>query len=82
MITNNGVLRLVCQDNGVFIYPGNIIGGTGILQVGANNFNPGDVTLTGQLTITNGIFIGDNILILGDNSTPGSGAIKQGDVHQ
>jgi fibronectin-binding autotransporter adhesin len=76
VITNNGILRLVRQDNGVFTYPGNIVGGTGILQVGANNFNPGDVTLTGQLTITNGIFIGANILILGDNSTPGSGSVS------
>ena len=37
--------------------------------------NNGDVTLTGSNSYTGGTFIGDNNLILGDNSTPGSGAI-------
>jgi fibronectin-binding autotransporter adhesin len=75
VVTNNGTLRLVRQDTGVFTYPGNIFGNTGRLQVGANNNNVGDMTLTGtSLIFSNGIFIGGNILILGDNATPGSGA--------
>jgi fibronectin-binding autotransporter adhesin len=74
VVTNNGILRFIRQDAGTFIYPGNIVGGTGVLQMGANNNNAGDVTLTGQITTTNGIFIGDNGIVLGDNSTPGSGS--------
>jgi fibronectin-binding autotransporter adhesin len=73
VVTNNGTLRLVRQDVGVFVYPGPIVG-TGRLQVGANNNNVGDMTLTASNSFTGGIFIGGNILILGDNVTPGSGA--------
>jgi fibronectin-binding autotransporter adhesin len=72
-ITNNGILRLTRQDNGIFTYSGNIVG-TGKLQVAANNNNAGDMTLTGSNSFTGGIYIGDNGLILGDNATPGSGA--------
>ncbi len=43
VVTNNGILRLIRQDQGGFTYPGNIVGGTGVLQVGANNNNAGDV---------------------------------------
>lgn len=73
VVTNNGVLRLVRQDNGVFSYSGNIVG-SGSVQVGANNGNAGDVTLTGSNSYTGGTFIGDNAVILGDNANPGSGA--------
>jgi fibronectin-binding autotransporter adhesin len=73
VVTNNGTLRLVRQDVGVFTYGGPIVG-TGRLQVGANNNNVGDMTLTASNSFTGGIFIGGNTLILGDNLNPGSGA--------
>jgi fibronectin-binding autotransporter adhesin len=72
-ITNNGTLRLVRQDATIF-YQGPIVG-TGKVQIGANNVNVGTITLLGTNTYSGGTFIGDNTLILGDNSTPGAGAI-------
>lgn len=74
VVTNNGVLKLVRQDTAVFIYAGPIVG-SGQLQVGANNFNAGDVTLTGTNSYTGGTFIGDNTLVLGDGVNPGAGEI-------
>ncbi len=69
-VTNNGTLLLIRQDNGVFIYPGPVTG-SGKVVVDANNFNPGDVTLTGNCDYTGGTFIGDNGLIVGDGSGNG-----------
>lgn len=74
VVTNNGTLKLVRQDTGVFIYSGPIVG-TGKLWVDANNVNNGDVTLTGTNTYTGGTFIANNGLILGDPSVPGGGTI-------
>jgi len=74
VITNNGTLKLVRQDNGIFIYSGPIVG-TGRVWVDANNANTGDVTLTGTNTYTGGTIIADNTLILGDPTVPGGGTI-------
>ena len=70
-VTNNGTLLLIRQDNGIFIYAGPI-SGSGKVVMDANNFNPGDATLTGNNTYTGGTFIGDNGLIVGDGSVNGS----------
>ncbi len=71
VVTNNGTLKLVRQDTGVFIYNGPIVG-TGKLLKGLNNFNPGDVTLTGTNSYTGGTFIGGGTIIFGDGASPGS----------
>ena len=42
--------------------------------MGANNFNPGSMTLTGTNTYTGGTFIGCNELIFGDGITPEAGS--------
>jgi autotransporter-associated beta strand protein len=74
VVTNNGTLRLTRQN--AFTYAGNIYGNSGRLQIGANNFNPGTMNLTGtSMVFSNGIFIGDNELILGDGITPLSGSM-------
>ena len=76
VVTNNGTLRMV-EQNGAgfgFIYTGPIVG-SGRVQIGANNVNPGVITLTGTNTYTGGTFIGANQLVLGDGATPVSGAI-------
>lgn len=70
IVTNNGTLLLIRQDNAVFIYAGPITG-TGSVLVDANNFNAGDVTLTGDCNYTGGTFIGDNGLIIGDGGNAG-----------
>ncbi|HSY17421.1 MAG TPA: autotransporter-associated beta strand repeat-containing protein, partial [Candidatus Acidoferrales bacterium] len=71
VVTNNGTLLLIRQDNSVFVYSGPITG-SGRVLVDANNFNPGDVTLTGESTYTGGTVIADNGLIVGDGATSGS----------
>jgi autotransporter-associated beta strand protein len=71
-VTNNGTLRLVSQAT--FSYSGPIVG-SGRLQIGANNFNVGVITLTGANTYTGGTFIGANTLVLGDGFTPVAGSI-------
>lgn len=70
VVTNYGTLLLVRQDNGVFISASPITG-SGRVLVDANNFNSGDVTLTGTCDYTGGTFIGDNGLILGDGGADG-----------
>lgn len=70
VVTNNGTLLLIRQDNSVFTYAGPITG-TGKVLVDANNFNPGDVTLTGNCDYTGGTFIGDNGIIVGDGGVSG-----------
>ncbi len=77
MVTNNGTLKLVRQDNAVFIYAGPVVG-TGRILVDANNVNVGDVTLTGTNTYTGGTIIANNTLVLGDGGTPGAGSIVGG----
>ncbi|MGA2176888.1 MAG: autotransporter-associated beta strand repeat-containing protein [Verrucomicrobiota bacterium] len=74
VVTNNGTLKLVRQDNGVFVYSGNIVG-TGSVLKDCNNPNNGDVTLSGSNTYTGGTFINGGFIILGDGSTPGAGTI-------
>lgn len=77
VVTNNGTLWLVRQDGDttpVFVYSGNIVG-TGAVFKDVNNFNPGSVGLTGTNSYTGGTFIGGGGLVLGDNATPGAGAI-------
>jgi autotransporter-associated beta strand protein len=73
VVTNNGTLRFVSQD-ATFIYGGPIVG-SGKVQIGANAFAVGVITLTGTNTYTGGTFIGGNTLVLGDGSTPGAGAL-------
>jgi fibronectin-binding autotransporter adhesin len=73
-ITNNGSLLFVRQDNGFFVYSGNI-SGMGSVTKDVNNFNPGDVTLTGTNTYTGGTIIKGGAIILGDGVTPGAGSI-------
>lgn len=70
VVTNNGTLLLIRQDNGVFIYYGQVTG-SGKVLVDANNFNPGDVTLGGDCDYTGGTFIGDNGLVVGDGGYSG-----------
>jgi fibronectin-binding autotransporter adhesin len=80
VITNSGTLRIVSQD-GAFTYAGNIVANAvagsnaGRVQIGANNVNVGVITFTGTNTYSGGTFIGDNTLVLGDNSTPLAGQI-------
>jgi fibronectin-binding autotransporter adhesin len=66
VVTNNGTLLLVRQDNGVFVYT-NPVTGSGRVWVDANNVNAGDVTLGGACDYTGGTFIGDNGLVLASN---------------
>jgi autotransporter-associated beta strand protein len=81
VITNNGTLRFVEQNNPGYTYVGNIVsnaavsGSAGRVQIGANNQNVGSVTFTGTNTYGGGTFIGGNTLILGDGTTPVSGFI-------
>ena len=67
VVTNNGTLQLVRQDNAVFIYS-NTVTGSGRVWVDANNVNPGDVTLAGACNYTGGTFIGDNGLMVDNGS--------------
>jgi fibronectin-binding autotransporter adhesin len=71
VVTNNGTLRLIRQDNGVFVYGGPIVG-SGRVLIDANNFNSGDVTFTADCSYTGGTIIGNNGLVVGDGSTLGS----------
>ncbi len=74
VITNNGTLLFVRQDNNAFTNAGNIIG-TGSVTKEANNDNFGDVTFTGTNTYTGGTFIRAGAIILGDGTTAGAGSI-------
>lgn len=74
VITNNGSLLFVRQDNNVFRYTGTITG-AGAVTKEANNDNNGDVTLLGTNDYTGGTFIRAGGLILGDGLTEGSGSI-------
>jgi autotransporter-associated beta strand protein len=67
VVTNNGTLQLVREDNGVFIYS-NTVTGSGRVWVDANNNNAGDMTLAGACNYTGGTFIGDNGLIVDNGS--------------
>jgi autotransporter-associated beta strand protein len=69
VVTNNGTILFVRQDNGVFSYGGPIVG-TGKLVKDVNNFNPGDVTLTASNSYTGGTIIGGGELII-DNGSGG-----------
>jgi autotransporter-associated beta strand protein len=77
VVTNNGVLRFEgytvrdpCHAN---------IVGSGRVEMGANNANPGTVVLAGTNTYTGGTYIGDARLQFGDGSTAGGGSFV-GDV--
>jgi fibronectin-binding autotransporter adhesin len=74
VVTNNGTLKFIRQDQGVFIYSGPIVG-TGLVLKDNNNVNASDVTLTGTNTYTGGTIIADGGIILGDGVTPGAGSI-------
>jgi fibronectin-binding autotransporter adhesin len=75
VVTNNGTLLLIRQDNDAFIYS-NTITGSGRVLVDANNNNAGDVTLAGNCNYTGGTFIGDNGLKVGtDTNGIGNGWI-------
>jgi autotransporter-associated beta strand protein len=73
VVTNNGTLLLVRQDNGVFIIQGDIVGSGSVMKA-CNNGNSGDVTLLGNNTYTGGTYIIGGSIIFGDNSTPGAGS--------
>jgi autotransporter-associated beta strand protein len=73
VITNNGKLLFVRQDNGAFTYAGNITG-AGSVTKEANNDNFGDVTFTGTNTYTGGTFVRAGAIILGDGSATGAGS--------
>jgi len=90
VVTNNGTLKLVRQDNAVFIYSGNIVG-TGNVVKDLNNTQGGDVTLTGAPSGHLGAFMdalsdvgvsltcdGDQIHVRG--AAPGSGAYVATDI--
>ena len=65
IVTNNGILKLVRQDNNAFVYAGTI-SGTGSLVRDVNNANNGDTTFTGNNTYTGGTIIHGGAIILGD----------------
>jgi autotransporter-associated beta strand protein len=73
-ITNNGTVIMMRQDNGIFIYSGNI-SGTGKVVENVSNGNGGDSTLTGTNTYTGGTYILGGGIVLGDSVTPGAGSI-------
>ncbi|MGD0252067.1 MAG: autotransporter-associated beta strand repeat-containing protein [Verrucomicrobiota bacterium] len=74
VVTNNGTLKFVRQDWGIYGYTNNIVG-TGRVWKDVNNFNAGDVTLLGTNTYTGNTFIAGGGLVLGDGATPGLGSI-------
>lgn len=74
VVTNNGTLKLVRQDNGFFGYTNNIVG-LGIVWKDVRNLNPGDVTLLGTNTYSGGTFIAGGAIILGDGATTGAGSL-------
>ncbi len=75
VITNNGTLIFVRQDNGVLRINAPIVG-TGSVTEDVNNPNAGDTTLTGTNTYAGGTFIRGGSIILGDNGlTPFGGSI-------
>lgn len=74
VVTNNGTLKLVRQDNNVFIYAGPIVG-SGRVFKDVNNFNSGDVTFTANCAYTGGTIIAGGGIILGDGVTAGTGSI-------
>jgi autotransporter-associated beta strand protein len=74
VVTNNGTLKFVNQDNGRFVYAGDIVG-TGSVVHDLNNPNPGDATLTGTNTYSGGTFINGGGIIIGNNTTVGAGSI-------
>ncbi len=78
VVTNNGTLLLIRQDNNTFIYNGDIVGSGSVMKA-CNNGNNGDVTLLGNNKYTGGTYIIGGSIIFGDNSTPGAGAFI-GDV--
>jgi autotransporter-associated beta strand protein len=71
VVTNNGTLMLIRQDNGVFFYSNNVVG-TGRVVKDANNNNDSDVTLLGTNTYSGGTVIGAGGLIIGDGVTAGA----------
>ena len=84
VVTNNGTLKLVRQDNAIFEYLGTITG-SGQLVKDVNNPNPGDVTLGGTNNYTGGTFINGGSIILGtwtnlDGSVFGVGGTISGNV--
>ena len=70
VVTNNGTLLLVRQDNNVFIYSNSVVG-SGKVLVDANNVNAGDVTLAGNCSYSGGTFIADNGLVVDNGSGTG-----------
>jgi fibronectin-binding autotransporter adhesin len=73
VVTNNGTLLFIRQDNNTFIYNGNIVGSGSVVKA-ANNQNNGDVTLKGVNTYTGDTYILGGTIIFGDNGTPGAGS--------
>lgn len=74
VVTNNGELLLIRQDDGVFIYSNNIVGSGEVVKAD-NNPNYGDATLLGTNTYTGGTLIQGGAIILGDDADPGFGSI-------
>jgi fibronectin-binding autotransporter adhesin len=74
VITNNGTLLVVRQDNDTFGYTNNIVGSGKVVKEN-NNANTGDFLLDGTNTYTGGTWLKGGGLILGDGITPGAGSI-------
>jgi len=74
VITNNGILKLVRQDYGVFFITNNILG-SGSVYKDVNNPNDGDVGFLGQNTYAGGTYIAGGSIMLGDGGTAGAGSI-------
>ena len=65
VVTNNGTLLFIRQDNGAFIYTNNIVGSGKVVKEN-NNANTGDVTLSGtNNTYTGGTWIAGGGIVLG-----------------
>ncbi|HTY88256.1 MAG TPA: autotransporter-associated beta strand repeat-containing protein [Candidatus Acidoferrum sp.] len=74
VITNNGTLKLVRQDYGVFGITNNVVG-SGRVWKDSNNPNDGNVAFLGTNTYTGGTYIAGGAIVLGDGGTPGAGSI-------
>jgi autotransporter-associated beta strand protein len=74
VVTNNGTLKFIRQDNAVFGYSNNIVG-SGKVVKDNNNANSGDITLSGTNTYTGGTWIAGGGILIGDGQTVGAGSL-------
>ncbi len=74
VITNNGTLLFMRQDQLAFGYTNNIVG-SGKVVTDVSNFGDGWTSLVGTNTYTGGTWIKGGGIVLGDGVTPGAGSI-------